>query len=675
MLHIMKAALIALVCVLATASPSLPPPSAFTVLPPDPEGPRITPFLTYQTTRAWEQDEARRARFAALGSDADVERLQRELRTKLLAMIGGLPETRTPLGARVTGRVQMDGFHVEKVIFESLPGIFVTALVYVPDGGTGPRPAVLVACGHSTNGKVHYQALCQRLVRRGYVVICWDPVGQGERSQFWDAAAGRSRYNLVCGEHAVLGNVAYLANANLARWEVWDGMRALDYLLTRADVDAARVSITGTSGGGTQAALIGALDSRIHVVAPSCYITSLPMRMYNRIFKDPDSDPEQDLAGTVAGGVDHAGLLLLMYPRPVFVAAAVLDFFPIEGTRRTVREIEAVYRRGGHGDRIAHVEGYHEHQFSVENQRAALAFLDRFNGMPAGQPLPEVHDIDESQLQVTRTGQVRLDYPDGRSILDEIRDYYRSHRGGAAQTLAAMYSGEGYPGIREWSVQPLEGPVSLPQRLEWQAAGSATSDGVSIDRIVLRHSGGLVVPLLHVHGATPGRLGVLLWFGDSGKVTAADWQAVRARVDEGYDVVSFDPRGLGETRMRYVATSIDDPSLGTLDYEHAYVSPISGVLANHVYNALLTGRPYYLQLLEDVEIAARFARLQLGARTVSVTATGHMASVAHDAADVLPDVRLLDGDRAVPIAWSGLVEREEERWPIEFVVPGGAYIR
>ena len=80
--------------------------------------------------------------------------------------------------------------------------------------------------------------------------------------------------------------------------------------------------------------------------------------------------------------------------------------------------------------------------------------------------------------------------------------------------------------------------------------------------------------------------------------------------------------------MRYTATSIDDPTLGTLDYEHAYVSPVSGVLANHVYNALLTGRPYYLQLIEDVEIAARFARVRLGARSVSVTAEGAMYSIA-----------------------------------------------
>src|SRR5437773_4643809 len=111
------------------------------------------------------------------------------------------------------------------------------------------------------------------------------------------------------------------------------------------------------------------------------------MRVYNRIFKDPDSDPEQDLYGMISNHVDHAGLLLLMYPRPVFVAAAVLDFFPVEGTRRTFREVAALYRRFAHADRIAMHEGYHEHAFSVENQAVAFAFLDRFNGLPARQGL------------------------------------------------------------------------------------------------------------------------------------------------------------------------------------------------------------------------------------------------------------------------------------------------
>jgi pimeloyl-ACP methyl ester carboxylesterase len=316
-------------------SASAPPPEAFVVLPSQPSGPRITPYLRYQTDLAWRQDAERQKVWASIRSEQDLLRLQGDLRRKLLSMLGGLPDRRTPLHPRITGTIPMNGFHIEKLIFESLPGVYVTALLYIPDDGpdSGQKhPAVLVPAGHSANGKNYYQPLCQRLVQRGYVVISWDPVGQGERSQFWDAKAGKSRYNRICAEHAVLGNMAYLAGTNLARWEIWDGLRAFDYLLTRAEVDPERINITGTSGGGFQAIHIAALEPRIRVAAPSCYVTALPMRMYNRIFKDPDSDPEQDLYGMIANGVDNPGLLLLMYPRPVFVAAAVLDFFPIEGT-------------------------------------------------------------------------------------------------------------------------------------------------------------------------------------------------------------------------------------------------------------------------------------------------------------------------------------------------------
>ena len=364
---------------------------------------------------------------------------------------------------------------------------------------------MLVACGHSANGKAHYQALCQRLAARGYVVICWDPVGQGERSQFWDASRKRSRYNLICGEHAVLGNLAYLAGASLARWEVWDGMRALDYLLTRPEVDPARISITGTSGGGFQAAIIAALDPRIRVAAPSCYITALPMRVSNRIFMDPDSDPEQDPYRMIADGVDHAGLLVLMYPRPVFVAAAVLDFFPIEGARRTFREVAAIYRRFGHADRIAMTEGYHAHEFSVENQAAAFAFLDRFNGVPVQAGVaPTTAELDDEALRCTNTGQVLLDHADGRSLMDEIRDYYRARADRPRASLAAAYYGPGYPGIVRWRVAPYDRSPAAEQQIAWEAAGTSTFDGVAIDKYVLHHSGGLSMPLLHMHGEGDG---------------------------------------------------------------------------------------------------------------------------------------------------------------------------
>jgi Acetyl xylan esterase (AXE1) len=650
-------------------------PGAFTVLDPQPEGPRITPYLAYQTEMAWRQDDRRRARFASVRTEPDLLRLQAELRTKLLTMLGGLPATRTPLNAQITGRIQMAGFHIEKLIFESLPGIFVTALVYVPDGGRAPHPAVLVPCGHSANGKAYYQALCQRLALRGYVAISWDPVGQGERSQFWDATRGRSRYNLICGEHAVLGNLAYLAGTNLARWEVWDGVRALDYLLTRPEIDPARISITGTSGGGFQTAILAALDQRIQTAAPSCYITALPMRVSNRIFKDPDSDPEQDPAGMIAEGVDHAGLMLLMYPRPVFIAAAVLDFFPIDGTRSTFREVAAVYRRFGHGDRIAMTEGYHGHAFSVENQAAAIAFMDRFNGLPARRDLPPTSELDDRTLQVTRTGQVMMDHPDGRSLLDVIRDYYHARRKRPAPTVSGIYHGPGYPGISQWRVSPYGGSDAVPAVIQWEASGSSTLDDVSIDKYVLHHSGGLSMPLLHLHRQGSRGARVLLWVGDHGKAGAKDWDTVRKYITDGYDVVSFDCRGLGETRMRYTAESVDDPSLAIKDFDRAYVNPLSSVLADYVYNAVLTGRPYLLQMIEDTEIAARFARVHLNATTISIAAQGDSYTLAHWVANVLPGVHLVANSNDRVLDWADLVEQKQEVWPIQYVFPGGAYLR
>src|SRR5436189_3563568 len=438
-------------CSLAGTDP--PPPQAFRVLEhPLPPAPRITPYLRYQAEQAWKQDEARQKAWEAIRDQATLLKTQDEVRQKLLQMIGGLPTVKTDLHPVITGRVQMDGFIIEKLVFQSLPGVYVTALVYFPNNHTSKHPAVLVPAGHAPDGKFHYQSLSQRLAGRGYVVISWDPVGQGERSQFWDASAGKSRYNLVCGEHAVIGNLAYLAGANLARWEIWDRIRAVDYLLTRPEVDGQRISITGTSGGGTQAALIAALDQRIKVAAPSCYISALPMRISNRIFADPDSDPEQDLFGMISNGADHPGFLMLMYPRPVLVAAAVLDFFPIEGTRKTVREVRRLYERFDHGDRIALAEGYHAHQFSSENQEAALDFLDHFNQMPVGHGLPPAKELAGKTLQCTETGQVMLDYNDAKSLMSVIQEYYDEHKAESTRSLAKGYYGDRYNGVKDWKV-------------------------------------------------------------------------------------------------------------------------------------------------------------------------------------------------------------------------------
>jgi len=672
---------LALALLLACAVPSIavdgPPQEAFHVLPPVAgQGPSITPYLRYQVETAWRQDDERRKIWEQVRTEEDLKRLQQKIEEQLLAMLGGLPTQRTPLRPKITGTIPMEGFRIEKLIFESLPGVYVTAVVYVPEDGQKRHPAILVPAGHATNGKVHYQALCQRLAKHGYVAISWDPVGQGERSQFWDAKSGKSRYNLICAEHAVLGNLAYLAGTNLARWEIWDGIRTVDYLLTRPDVDPERINITGTSGGGFQAAHIAALDRRIKVAAPSCYITALPMRMHNRIFKDPDSDPEQDLYGIISNHVDHAGLLLMMYPRPVFIAAAVLDFFPIEGAHRTVREVSDVYTRFHHSDRIAMTEGYHEHQFSPENQEAAMNFLDHFNGFPFRRGLPEVKELDEKDLQCTRTGQVMLDFADARSLMDVIRDYYRERRGKSSQTMKQLYFSGSHPQIASWPVREFEGGVIGQNEVRWESRGKAEFEGITIEKFLLHHSRFLEMPVLYIHKNERRGNSILLWFGEHGKATAREWPVINQHLDAGYDIVSIDPRGLGETRMRYKAVSPDDPSLAQMDFDQAYESPLSSVLADYVYNSLLTGRPYLLQMIEDAEIVTRFvsAKIDPQAKT-TVTGMGSAQTLAQEVAETLPNVKLLKEASGQTIDWSKLVNDKAELWPIAYTLPGGAYVK
>jgi Acetyl xylan esterase (AXE1) len=654
-----------------------PPAEAFRVLPrPDAESPEITPYLLYQTSLAWHQDELRQARWSQVQTENDLLQLRAGLRKSVLEMIGGLPTEKTDLHAAITGRISVSGFHIEKLIYQSLPGLYVTALLYVPDNGEKVHPAVLVAAGHSVNGKIHYQELCQRLVQRGYLVISWDPVGQGERSQFWDEKTKKSHYNLICAEHAVMGNLAYLAGANLARWEVWDGMRAVDYLLTRPDVDSQRINLTGTSGGGFQAALLGALDERIKVIIPSCYITALPMRVGNRIFVDPDSDPEQDLFGFISKGVDHPGLLLMMYPRPVMVATATLDFFPVQGSHKSYAEVRTFYERFGHADRIGFAESYNTHQYSLKNQEAALNFLDRFNKMPLRHGLAPVTTFSDADLLVTKSGQVSVDYADAQPLPHFIAKYSADGQRRNQQTLAQLYRSEQDPEISSWTVSRYAGSAP-PREVRWEAVGTSTVGTLHIDRYLLHHSTYLQMPLLHFHDERIHPKGTVIWLSLQSKATEKDWPEIARLLSDGYEVFSFDFRGLGETRMNYRAKSSDDPDLVQGNFDQAYVSPLSSVLAGYVYNSLLTGRPYFLQTMDDLKIAELFIRSRNTSShlPLSIAATDDAYSLAIQFSKIDQEVTILPNKTATTVDWSTVVTQGQEQWPISLLMPSGALIK
>jgi len=210
--------------------------------------------------------------------------------------------------------------------------------------------------------------------------------------------------------------------------------------------------------------------------------------------------------------------------------------------------------------------------------------------------------------------------------------------------------------------------------IAWESAGSSLFEDISIDRYVVRHSRNLVIPLLHLHRTANHNHRWLLWFSKDGKAGVNDWPEIMKYLDAGFDIVTFDFRGLGETRMSYKAVSEDDPSFAQLDFDRAYVNPLSSVLADYVYNSLLTGRPYFLQMIEDAEIAVRFSRLKLHAGDFSLASDEEGFTLANAIAETLPAVKQIPQPGAQIIKWSDLVIQRREQWPIQYLLPGGAYI-
>jgi hypothetical protein len=255
-----------------------------------------------------------------------------------------------------------------------------------------------------------------------------------------------------------------------------------------------------------------------------------------------------------------------------------------------------------------------------------------------------------------------------------IRDFYREHRARSVSVVDA-YAIKGRKGPAVWPVVAFDGTPG-ENRIAWEERGHAAVGPATIDRYLLHHSGPLVIPLLHIHGPQKPTGRVVLRVGLTGKVGPEDWAEVEADLRRGDEVVSFDPRGLGETRLRYKAESIDDKELAAVDEDKGYASPISGVLANYVYNALLTGRPYLFEMVEDAEIAARFSRERLGAKTLAAAGKGGAHHLARVIAAALPGVELIPAaaDES-EFSWPATVEKMEETWPIHYVVPGGAFLR
>lgn len=278
---------------------------------------------------------------AAIHTRAQAEARQAEVRRKILELIGGLPE-RTPLHAQVTGEAQEGGFSIRKVLFESQPGLRVTALLYVPSGKTasGKRPAILMTPGHYPTSKDHDAAQAALFAMNGFVVLSYDPIGMGERLEYPDPAnAGKSLAGPPTGEHAEASVQPLLIGDTLARYFVWDAIRGVDYLSQLPEVDPKRIGAFGCSGGGTVTAMVTALDNRVAAAGVACYITSFDELLPT---KGPQ-EAEQSVPRWISSGLDFPDWIELAAPRPYAVVSTYSDMFPFAGARATVIEARRFY--------------------------------------------------------------------------------------------------------------------------------------------------------------------------------------------------------------------------------------------------------------------------------------------------------------------------------------------
>jgi dienelactone hydrolase len=352
---------------------------------------------------ALEKLEARKSEIAQLRTKEDWLYRQDEVRDKLNKIIGGFPE-KTPLNARITGKISGDGFTVEKVIYESIPGYFITAALFIPDQLQGKAPGVLYCSGHTFESfrSPVYQHMIINLVKKGCVVLAFDPIGQGERLQYLDDSGLKSIFRTPTHEHSYPGGQCFIAGNSLARYMIWDGIRSIDYLLSRPEVDPGRLGITGRSGGGTQSAYIAAYDPRIKVTAPECYITS-----FEYLFKSiGPQDAEQNFPGFLAEGLDLADLLEVRAPGPALIISTTRDFFSIQGARDTYHEVKKEYEILGSPGLVDMTEDDAEHETTLKNRQKLYAFFKKHLGFPGDTTDLEVKIIGPDSLRVTSTGQV-----------------------------------------------------------------------------------------------------------------------------------------------------------------------------------------------------------------------------------------------------------------------------
>ncbi len=562
--------------------------------------------------------DKRNAQLAMLTTPAAIRERQHWVRQTFWKLIGGEPE-RTPLNPRVTGQLERTGYRLEKVVYESRPRLFISANLYVPTAGKALYPAVLFQMGHSYNGKAYanYQKCCQGLARLGYIVLAFDPMGQGERIAYPDASGTNTRLGSATDEHDMPGKQLLLLGDSSSRYQVWDAIRSLDYLASHELVDERRLASTGQSGGGTLTMFLACVDDRLSAAAVSSGNTE---NLACANFNPPGStdDAEQDFIGSGPLGFDRWDLLYPIAPKPLLVQVSAHDFFGtyspryLNDGREQYERLANIYAVLGRAENLAWRSTPLTHGLTYSLRLGIYNWFERWlktsDRVIAEEP--PVAPEPDSALWAGATGNVTRDFRSLRPF-DLIQQSASSIRRDTARS--------------DWT-RAL--PVTSPSAgLKLRTLATVPLKDVQVSAVEVNTEAEVWVPVWVFSPANldAGR-SALLVLDDRGRNTHAHEDDLYHRLArKGRLICAVDVRGIGDTR----------PEVGRGNPEYTIPHDAEEEFA---WASLILGTPLLSQRITDILAVARAVKNTYPPISVALAARGRLTVPALFAFAATPDI-------------------------------------
>ncbi len=514
----------------------------FTVL----DQPADTMMKDYLTAIVDRQFAARASLLASLKTAEDWDRHAEFIRRSMSDWTGPFPH-RTPLRPRITGRIDREKYTVEKVLFESRPNFLVSANLYLPKNYPHPRPAILNVIGHSPAGKaaeiVQRRSIAQ--ASKGFVALTIDAIGQGERQIEDYTAYGRPPGNA----HRVVGTQAFLAGTHVFNFMVWDAIRAVDYLISRPEVDPARIGCTGCSGGGMMTTYVLAFEPRITVAVPVCN----PNTWSHRIHANLATDHEQVFFGCFAAGIDPRGDPLFAHvPKPLLVNASTDDNLnPPLGVWDLSTWLYKAYAAHGLPEKFQTTMVKAPHGYNQEQRELTYAWMLKWLAGDASDYSEGDFPIEKAEdLWCTPDGNLYLQ-PNRTQPSELVVEYLNSHRPRWAKvrTQSDLLKHRHRITASVTDVLRINPDCPAPQAEQKTPRFAA---GLKLTPVILKPEEGIILPGLWIESKAGSRKQtkgpVLLYLNNKGKDALLNEEdMVQNLLRKGFSIFAVDLRGIGET--------------------------------------------------------------------------------------------------------------------------------